>query len=217
MAETRSCRPSVPVRHLMSLQVVLHASRIWDFRRIYVWMHVPRLRPSGGRRSQERRSAPSCSAVDRGFPRAAWPSPGDRGRRRLRTGPRVLAALVALVWVAALIAGCGGGSSLGVASIASSSRSGSHRSSSRPSGGGVGFVGVAASPAQRAGAEVAALLFSRCMRSHGVPGFPDPPAASGGGIRFGIGGGGIDPAAPLFRVAQRRCISLLIRRRAGAG
>ena len=216
-AETRSSRPSTPGRHLLGLQAVLQASRIWGFRRIYVWMHAARLRPSGGRRSQDGRSAPSCSAADRGFRPAAWPSPGDRRRHRLRTGPRGLAALVALASVAALIAGCGGGSSLGVASIASSSRSGSHRSSSRPSGGGVGFVGVAASPAQRAGAEVSALLFSRCMRSHGVPGFPDPPAASRGGIRFGIGGGGIDPAAPLFRVAQRRCISLLIRRRAGAG
>jgi hypothetical protein len=55
------------------------------------------------------------------------------------------------------------------------------------------------------------------MRSHGVPDFPDPPAASGGAIRFVVGGGGFDPIAPLFRQAQRICISFLSRRRAGAG
>ena len=147
------------------------------------------------------------------------PADTVRARHRLRGGPRAVAALVVLAGVAVLIAGCGGGSSLGVASISGSSTSGrrSSSSSSRPSGGGVRFVGVAASPAQRAEGEVAGLLFSRCMRSHGVPDFPDPPAASGGGIRFVVGGGGIDPAAPLFREAQRSCISLLIRRRAGAG
>ena len=137
-----------------------------------------------------------------------------RARHYLRGGSHTLAALVG---AAVLIAGCGGGSSLGVASISGSSRSGRHLSSSRPSGGGVGLLGVAASPAQRAANGVAALLFSRCMRSHGVPDFPDPRAASGGAIGFTFGAGGLDPAAPLFREAQQRCISLLIRRRAGAG
>jgi len=147
------------------------------------------------------------------------PSPADtvRHRYRLRGGSRVLVALVALAGVAVLIAGCGGGSSLGVASISGSSKSGSRLASSRPSGGGVRFVGVAPSPAQRAGAEVAGLLFSRCMRSHGVPDFPDPPSASGGAIRFGVGGAEIDPSAPLFSKAQRICISFLTRRRSGVG
>jgi hypothetical protein len=147
------------------------------------------------------------------------PADSVRARHRLRGGPRALAALVVLAGVAVLIAGCGGGSSLGVASISSSGTSSgrSSSSSSTPSGGGVRFVGVAPSPAQRAGAEVAGLLFSRCMRSHGVPDFPDPPSASGGAIRFGVGGGGIDPIAPLFRKAQRICISFLSRRGAGAG
>jgi hypothetical protein len=145
------------------------------------------------------------------------PADTVRARHRLRGGPRALAALVVLVGVAVLVAGCGGGSSLGVASISGSSRSGSHVSSSRPSGGGVRFVGVAPSPAQRAEGEVAGLLFSRCMRSHGVPDFPDPPSASGGAIRFVFGSGGLDPAAPLFRRAQRICFSFLSRRGAGAG
>ncbi len=145
------------------------------------------------------------------------PADSVRARHCLRGGPRALAALVALAGVAVLIAGCGGGSSLGVASISSASTSSSRSSSSRPSGGVVRFVGVAPSPAQRAEGEVAGLLFSRCMRSHGVPDFPDPPSASGGAIRFGVGGGGIDPVAPLFRKAQRICISLLTGRRVVAG
>jgi hypothetical protein len=115
--------------------------------------------------------------------------------------------------VAVLLAGCGGGSSLGVASITGSSRSVRHASPSRLGGGGiVRFVGAAPSPAQRASAEVSGLLFSRCMRAHGVPNFPDPPAASGGGFGFVFGSGGLDPAAPLFRTAQRICFSYLTRR-----
>jgi hypothetical protein len=137
-------------------------------------------------------------------------------RYRLRAGLRALTALVLLGSVIVLVAGCGG-SSIGVANISNSSPSGRHVPSSRHTGGGVRFVGVAASPAQRAGAEVAGLLFSRCMRAHGVPDFPDPPSAAGGAIRFGFGAGGIDPAAPLFREAQRVCVSFLTRRRAGAG
>ena len=140
-------------------------------------------------------------------------------RHRLRGGPRAPVALVALAGVAVLIAGCGGGSSPGVASISSSSTSGSQSSSSpsRPSGGVVRSVGFAPSPAQRAEGEVAGLVFSRCMRSHGVPDFPDPPAASGGAIRFEVGSGGFDPIAPLFRKAQQTCSSVFRRRLAGAG
>jgi hypothetical protein len=136
-------------------------------------------------------------------------------RRRLRGGTGLPAALVVLVGAAVLIAGCGGGgSSLGVASITGSTRSARHSSPSRLSGGSgvVRFLGAAPSPAERASAEVAGLLFSRCMRSHGVPNFPDPPAASGGGFGFAFGSGSIDPAAPLFRRAQRVCISYLTHR-----
>ncbi len=141
------------------------------------------------------------------------PADTVRARHRLRGGPRALAALVVLVGVAVLIAGCRGGSSPGVASISSSSTSGSQSSSSRLNGGGVRSVGFAPSPAQRAEGEVAGLVFSRCMRSHGVPDFPDPPAASGGAIRFVGRSVGFDPIAPLFRKAERTCSSLL----SGAG
>ena len=138
------------------------------------------------------------------------PADSVRARHRLRGGPCALAALVVLVGVAVLLAGCGGGSGLTVASMPGVSATARHLSSSRPGGGGgVGFVGAAPSPAQRAGAQVTQLKFSRCMRSHGVPNFPDPSSASGGGFGLVFGGSGIDPAAPLFRVAQRSCIAII--------
>lgn len=134
------------------------------------------------------------------------PADAVRARDRLCRGLRALAALVGL---AVIITGCGGGSGLTVASMPGASTPGRHLSSSRSGGGGVGFVGGVPSPAQRAGAEVARLRFSRCMRSQGVPNFPDPPPPSGGGFGFIFGGSGIDPAAPLFGRAQRLCISIL--------
>jgi hypothetical protein len=68
------------------------------------------------------------------------------------------------------------------------------------------------SPAQIAQAQAAALAFSKCMRSHGVPAFPDPQfSSSGGGISISIRGkaGGLDPRSLIFQKAQRTCASLL--------
>jgi hypothetical protein len=49
------------------------------------------------------------------------------------------------------------------------------------------------------------LAFSECMRSHGVPQFPDP---SGGGIHISQGSN-INPFSPSFKAAQARCRKLL--------
>jgi hypothetical protein len=49
------------------------------------------------------------------------------------------------------------------------------------------------------------LKFAECMRTHGVPSFPDP---SGGGIHIGPGSG-IDPSSPAFRAARSACDKLL--------
>jgi hypothetical protein len=43
---------------------------------------------------------------------------------------------------------------------------------------------------------------AQCMRSHGVPNFPDIPA--GGGIDFSPGSG-INPRSPAFQAAQQAC------------
>jgi len=52
------------------------------------------------------------------------------------------------------------------------------------------------------------------MRANGVPDFPDPTPSGGYGLAFGGRNSGIDFGAPLFRLAQRRCVSILIHRRA---
>jgi hypothetical protein len=48
--------------------------------------------------------------------------------------------------------------------------------------------------------------FSRCMRAHGVPNFPDP--TPGGGIQFSASLG-ISPFSPAFKTAQHACHGLL--------
>ena len=62
------------------------------------------------------------------------------------------------------------------------------------------------SPAQVRKAEQNALEFSKCMRAHGVPDFPDPKfSTGGGGISISLGGGSLNPTSPAFQAAQRAC------------
>jgi hypothetical protein len=66
------------------------------------------------------------------------------------------------------------------------------------------------SPAQQAKAQESALKFSQCMRTHGVPNFPDPTFSDGGArMKLKAGGAnGIDPESPQFRAAQKACQSV---------
>jgi hypothetical protein len=50
--------------------------------------------------------------------------------------------------------------------------------------------------------------YSQCMRSHGVPNFPDPTIGSGGGFGFTLPQG-IDPRSPQFQAADHACKSQL--------
>ncbi len=52
------------------------------------------------------------------------------------------------------------------------------------------------------------LAFSACMRSDGVPNFPDPDFSSGATIVMGPGGA-IDPSSPQFQAAQKACAHYL--------
>ena len=75
---------------------------------------------------------------------------------------------------------------------------------------GCGFTGNSSEAASSGGPEspaVAAdfLKFSQCMRSHGVPNFPDP---TGHGIQLSPGSG-LDPASPAFQSARKTCNKLL--------
>ena len=51
------------------------------------------------------------------------------------------------------------------------------------------------------------LAFSACMRSHGVPAFPDP--TSNGGNSIQVQPGSVDPNTPAYQAAFRSCRSLL--------
>jgi hypothetical protein len=54
------------------------------------------------------------------------------------------------------------------------------------------------------------LAFSACMRSHGVPGFPDPSTGSNGQVQIQASpGSGLDPNSPAYQAAMRSCQSLL--------
>jgi hypothetical protein len=105
-----------------------------------------------------------------------------------------------------LLAGCGSGSSSsGVAHLSSST------SSSSPAGG-----GGSSSPESSASNQQKMVAYSQCMRSHGVPNFPDPEFHSGGGVGIRIGGkkggpSGINPSSPQFQAAQKACQSDLPR------
>ncbi len=60
--------------------------------------------------------------------------------------------------------------------------------------------GGAANPEQ-------ALQWAGCMRSHGLPSFPDP-TVSNGVPQLDLSGTGIDPGSPQFQSAQNACKSL---------
>ncbi|HEY4452423.1 MAG TPA: hypothetical protein VGN13_12615 [Solirubrobacteraceae bacterium] len=68
------------------------------------------------------------------------------------------------------------------------------------------------SPAQQAEAQEAALKFSRCIRTHGVPNFPDPTFSANTVQLKGVGGpGGADLNSPQFKAAQKACQSIVPR------
>ncbi len=79
---------------------------------------------------------------------------------------------------------------------------------------------VAPSPAQLKEREEQALKFSECMRTHGVPNFPDPNFSGGGArvtLKLGGKASGVDPNSPQFQAAQKACQSdLPFKGKAGA-
>jgi hypothetical protein len=80
-----------------------------------------------------------------------------------RRRPPILASVVAAVGLSLLAAGCGGGGSAGVASVATSTAAAT--TTTAPNG---------------------LLAFSQCMRSNGMPNFPDPQHFVGGNVKLTI-------------------------------
>jgi hypothetical protein len=64
------------------------------------------------------------------------------------------------------------------------------------------------SPQQQARERQAMLKFSQCMRSHGVPKFPDPQFDPNGGSKMTIGKD-VNPNSPEFKAAQKACQKLV--------
>lgn len=101
---------------------------------------------------------------------------------------------LALLGGGVLAAACGGGTPIsGVASVGSST------DTTTPAGG-AGNSGPPPSPTLAK----AQLAYSKCIRTHGVPGFPDPQA--GGGFARGSLDG-IDQGSPQFLAAEKDCAS----------
>ncbi|MDA8291325.1 MAG: hypothetical protein M0Z33_06540 [Actinomycetota bacterium] len=114
-----------------------------------------------------------------------------------RSAARRLAVGAALTGVVAFAAACGGSPSAGVASLGSTTTS---TTAPAPSG--------APAPAGSPGAVYSDVLrFAACMRSHGVPGFPQPTISSNGkGVGIKIApGSGVDPGSKSFVSAQGEC------------
>jgi len=103
---------------------------------------------------------------------------GHRGRRRARLRRPSLLA-AALACLALTAAAC---------------------SSSASPGTGAGPAGGSAQHSE--------LAYSRCMRAHGITGFPDPSAQ--GGLQVNASqGSALDPHSPQFKAANSACKSLL--------
>jgi hypothetical protein len=121
---------------------------------------------------------------------------GIQTKRLKRPQARLLAGAALLSGV--LMAGCGG-SSPGptVAGLSATTTSESTAAS----------AGAAAGAEQPSPSSLGsdALAYAKCMRSNGVPSFPDPNA--GGGFLFHARTGVIN--SPLFKAAQAKCHKLL--------
>jgi hypothetical protein len=78
--------------------------------------------------------------------------------------PLIPASVVAVAALSLLAAGCGGGGSSGVARVASTTASTTARQNGTTT---------------QNGSLASAFAFARCMRSHGVPGWPDPTSTGG--------------------------------------
>lgn len=70
----------------------------------------------------------------------------------------------------------------------------------------IGACGSSGKAATSSASVDPAVQFSQCMRTHGLPNFPDPGA--GGGIEIPPGSG-LNPQSPAFQSAQHACRELL--------
>jgi hypothetical protein len=72
---------------------------------------------------------------------------------------------------------------------------------------GVADLGTTQTTTSAAASGTSGERYAACMRSHGVPQFPDP-TNNGKTFHIQIGPGGIDKSSPRFRSAEASCASL---------
>src|SRR5215831_18353838 len=106
--------------------------------------------------------------------------------------PLILTAAVAVAAFSLVAAGCGGGSSSGVASVASTTPAATTTATTQNG----------------------LLAFSQCMRSHGLPSFPDPQRFAGGNVKLTIHQ--VAAGSPHYQSAMNAC-SHLLPERGGSG
>jgi hypothetical protein len=109
-------------------------------------------------------------------------------RAEIRRPPHLWA--VAVVALGITVAGCSGGSTVPTAL---------QPTTTAASAGGSSSSGAASTLAQ-------AVAYSQCIRSHGVPNFPDPTQTPSGG--YGYRTAGIDPNSTAFQGALQACKAL---------
>jgi hypothetical protein len=100
----------------------------------------------------------------------------------MRCRPPILASVVSVAALSLLAAGCGGGGPSGVASLASTT---------------TGATTTQTGP----------LAFSNCMRTNGMPNFPDPQHFVGGNVKLTLHQFGA--SSPQFQAAINACNYLL--------
>ena len=106
---------------------------------------------------------------------AARPTDAKRRGARLRRAGLIIAVFVGLAGLAVFLGGCGGGS------------------------GGSGSAPSGQDPSSPGSSQSGAVAFAQCVRSHGVPNFPDPTSPSAE-KEFLLGHiPGLDPQAPAFQ------------------
>jgi hypothetical protein len=104
---------------------------------------------------------------------------------RLRISTALVAGLAAL---SPLVSACGGSPASQVADVDSTA----------------GSTQTHSAGTSTTGKYAASLAYSRCMRSHGVSGYPDPKQV-GEEIQVSGSAPGVDPQSPLFLSARQAC------------
>ena len=118
-----------------------------------------------------------------------WKAPATQGR-----GRRAVLLAAVLAGAGVLAAGCANGSGSPRVAVASTSPAATAASAS-------------ASPSSGGSAAAQALAYATCMRSHGVPGFPDPTVQNGA-VGFDFTGANVDQNSAQYQSARQACQGL---------